>query len=506
MKVPEKAKKKIIKQKVNNERGSVTLFVLIAMLFLLTIGLIIFMSNMNNNASQERDIKKIRSEYNGVDTGELDKIYEEQQAKQSGRLVISVLDSYKKIYQSSIQDIDTIWINEASSDRLPLSVDVSWPEGVKESQKKVEIEGIRNTVVGEAQKTHVIIKENQMVIDESQVDLFDAGTKFANLIKDCDITITATANEGTSSQVSKSITIRIDRTKPEISSENDGGTIWGDVENSDEVTIDTGKINSTDATSDVKSIEYIYSSEKTTPQENDSRWEALGSDEIKKTVKRNEVNEQEYYVHYKVTDNAGNVEIKSSEAYQVKFANYRIEKEGQSNKYAMTLADAVSKTTGTGYTIKQLQDCTDATAVKIGDNKSIVFNNNGKTLTKTTSAITINAGATLEVAGSGTITTAEALVMFRNYGTFDITHTGMISSNNTSNTGFIINHGGTLNKTGTGTITSARNAQTILNDEEGNVSISSGTVSNTGSASAIHTRHWCNTKYKWYCIYKNFKQ
>lgn len=69
------------KKRKRNERGSVTVFVLIAMIFFLTVGIAVFINSMNNNTSQKRDVKKIQNEYSNL--GDLGQIYEEQKDKVS---------------------------------------------------------------------------------------------------------------------------------------------------------------------------------------------------------------------------------------------------------------------------------------------------------------------------------------------------------------------------------------------------------------------------------------
>ena len=75
------------------EQGSVTLFVLIAMIFFLTVGVAVYISNVNNSSSQQRDVKKIQSEYN--DTGDVNKVYEDQKDRLNQRLFITVKDNDK---------------------------------------------------------------------------------------------------------------------------------------------------------------------------------------------------------------------------------------------------------------------------------------------------------------------------------------------------------------------------------------------------------------------------
>ena len=77
----EKAKQILNRRRKVGERGSVTLFVLIAMIFFLTVGVAVLISSMNNNIAQKRDVKKIQNEYSNL--GDPGQIYEEQKEKAS---------------------------------------------------------------------------------------------------------------------------------------------------------------------------------------------------------------------------------------------------------------------------------------------------------------------------------------------------------------------------------------------------------------------------------------
>ena len=77
----EKTKQILNRRRKVGERGSVTLFVLIAMIFFLTVGIAVLISSMNSNISQKRDVKKIQNEYSNL--GDSEQIYEEQKEKVS---------------------------------------------------------------------------------------------------------------------------------------------------------------------------------------------------------------------------------------------------------------------------------------------------------------------------------------------------------------------------------------------------------------------------------------
>ena len=129
METPNKGRKRKSLFKPRNEKGSVTLFVLIAMLFLLTVGLIIFITNVNSDTSQRKDKKKIQEEYNSsANSVNLDNTYSEQEAKVANKIQIIVRDSLGNLYQ------DEVWTN-----KTPLTVEVIWPKEVINTNQIVAI-------------------------------------------------------------------------------------------------------------------------------------------------------------------------------------------------------------------------------------------------------------------------------------------------------------------------------------------------------------------------------
>ena len=57
----------ILKKLKNNERGSITVFVLATMLLVTGVIFIAYFSMMNKSSSQERELDKIQEEYNKTD-------------------------------------------------------------------------------------------------------------------------------------------------------------------------------------------------------------------------------------------------------------------------------------------------------------------------------------------------------------------------------------------------------------------------------------------------------
>ena len=234
---------------------------------------------------------------------------------------------------------------------------------------------------------------------------------------------------------------------------------------------------------DIKKGSIYYGIEK----DGQVQWQKVTNDTTDTSYTIDVLDEGTYYV--KIVDTAGNESTPQSVTINV--ANYVVAETGA--KY-LTLGEATNAAKN-NQTIKQLRNYTDSSEV-IVEGKSIIFDNNGKTLTKTEKSIVISAGAGLEISGNGTITTSEALTgslaaLIDNNGTLNITHTGTISDTYTGNAHCITNYG-TITKTGTGIITGTTAYVTIgVIGENANATISEGTISNTGTNGAMHT--WRNS-------------
>ena len=67
-----------IEKSRKNEKGSITLFVLVEMLFFIVIVFLSYMGVFNKMASQEKDIQKIEAEYNkNSNIEEMERQYQE---------------------------------------------------------------------------------------------------------------------------------------------------------------------------------------------------------------------------------------------------------------------------------------------------------------------------------------------------------------------------------------------------------------------------------------------
>ena len=68
--------KNIIKKTIKNENGSITVFVVATMLFILVLVMIFYFSINNKATTQNKDIDKIKSEYQSSNESEMDQVYE----------------------------------------------------------------------------------------------------------------------------------------------------------------------------------------------------------------------------------------------------------------------------------------------------------------------------------------------------------------------------------------------------------------------------------------------
>ena len=277
MKTSNEERKRRFLFKPKNEKGSVTVFVLIAMLFFLTVGLIIFISNMNDSANQKKDYSKIQKDYNNVSSGNLNTIYDEQEQIVTGKIQIIVRDSDGNLYKGEE------WTNKE-----PLTVEVIWPKEIKQNTP----DGKKQIVIMHG-VTPITYNENQ--IDD--IELSDDGI----------YNIFAQVNDNKAQ-----VTVKIDTTAPTATFSPDGGTEY--INPTTRKLLEPVEITAQDPLSGVNKIEYIISTSATEPSLDDANWKTY-------TGKIDEFPDAEdgdtYYVYAKVTDNVGNVDIIPSKAYHI---------------------------------------------------------------------------------------------------------------------------------------------------------------------------------------------
>ena len=450
MKKLEEMRKKFHSQKLKNEQGSITLFVIIAMLFFLTIGLIIFIANVNNSTSQQRDVRKIQSEYNRVSDSELDDIYNEQVKKQTGKLVITVIDRWKEIYETGT------WTN-SEDNKLPLTVIITWPEGIKESEKTIKLEGTIN-----GKEIKIEIKDGRITgtvptgIDISNlIQSTDNGFVLNDGVTDCQLKVSATVNDQTTEVV-----IKVDRTNPTVELGPNGGNFWINPSIGEKTKTLESTITASDTNSGVKEIKYIWSESDTLPGD-DSAWQTITNGT---KVTSNPLEEGVYYLYVKVTDEAGNETIIKSSPFVVKEANYQIIT-GNNKDYAVTLAEAVNAAND-GSTINVLQNYEDL---------SVTDTNN------TAQGVLINKNVTIDTLGR--TLTMENRITVASEKTVNFIDTATTKGKIERTTGYLVTNNGTV-KVGTNSTNGANmdSADRVIFGTGGNVEVNDGKLNVTGES------------------------
>ena len=135
-------KNKILK----TEKGSITLFVLISILFFLITAIGIYININNKNISQSSEISKIKSEYK-VNKEQMNEIYEETIANQNKKINVSLTKvSDNTNYTSGM------WTNDS------IKVKIEFPETVPEEERKIYLNGKEMLYTGE-----IIVEETTSI-------------------------------------------------------------------------------------------------------------------------------------------------------------------------------------------------------------------------------------------------------------------------------------------------------------------------------------------------------
>lgn len=429
-----------LNQKHKGEKGSVTLFVLIAMLFFLIIGMMIFIINMNAETSQKRDVEKIKREYHGnTSDSDLELKYQEAKQRQLGKFVIKVIDSYKEIYNSGE------WINAAHADRLPLTIDANWPAGVA-SVEIVDHTGTGIRVNSEKALEDITFGKENTPEREGQYQ------------------ITAKVDNNTDTV----IYVNIDLTAPTTSIAPNGGTVWKGTEEEIIQVQDASNVitlTASDNVSGVKEIQYIINNSSETPAA-DAEWQTYN--ESSKPAINNTQENGAYYIHVRAIDNAGNIsEVSNSEPYYVRQANYKVITATNGIRYAATLEEAAG--IDGAEVIKVLRTFTDEVAATI--NKNVTLDTNGKTLTMT-NIIRVAANKTMTFMGTGTIQRTTG-TLISNSGTVIVNGATMNATDRVIFYGNVEVNSGKLNVTGASELTG--NFAAI---EANNITINGGEIIN----------------------------
>ena len=354
-----------IENKVNSEKGSVTLYVLIAMMFMCFVLIGIYMSVMNKNSNQMKQIEKIKAEYE-QEMDNIDDIYDKTLANNLIQIVLNKDGNTYNIANNGVVTIgtnisieyeDNVSIRERkyawsesseveptqwttfTSNSITVSKDNTtagtyylWVkvtggndiEVVKTSKafevKENEI-GLSKTQEGWKDKVTVTIDYKNTYVTNKKIGIGKTLEEARqNAVANENITVEVTENgfvyvtaeDAYGNSSSNYIQIdNIDNEAPTITLTPNGGEYI--VKDGETKEIEVG-IEVTDGVSGVDKVEYAWSTSNT---EKPAEGEYTEVDN-NSTITSEELGEGTYYLWVKATDEAGNVREEPSWAYVVR--------------------------------------------------------------------------------------------------------------------------------------------------------------------------------------------
>ena len=251
-------------KRFRKERGSITLFVLLAILFFIIIAYAIYANTANSVAGQNREIKAIQEHYEQSSS-------EEQMDKEYDDLVNENI--HIALYFASSGEVYSVnqWTNE------DLKVEINFPSSVPENERYYTIDGIRKKYEGE-----FIIDKNCSILSEYK----DMSTKV-------DIT-------------------RIDKDAPKVVLNPNGTSI--SISKDEKGTIQVTVTATDEGGSGVNTLQYAWSNNNVT-RPTEQEWISINKDG--ETIKKTDFTEGKYYLWTRVTDVAGNETIEASNEFIV---------------------------------------------------------------------------------------------------------------------------------------------------------------------------------------------
>ncbi len=265
------------KLKKKTEKGSVTLFVLLTMLFFIIVLIAIYTSQINKINAQKKQVLQIEENYS-VDDYELDKAYKDVQNGMQKDTEVDI-----KIYYTNDSETSngTEYIGDAQSPytNQDMILEIKYPEG---------------------------IEHKYWVDDKEEVIYKDNEKNFIN--KNCEISVKD--NNGKSL---KTITVdKIDKLKPTVTLSPDGGNFAKATSGN---SIIKTKLTGNDeagtgyGASGVKTRQYAWSQSSTLKP---SDWsDFYNGEEVNKTTSTAGT----YFLWVKIEDNAGNILEKASNKF-----------------------------------------------------------------------------------------------------------------------------------------------------------------------------------------------
>lgn len=160
------------KEKIKAEKGSVTLFVLIAMIFFLTIGISVYTANSNLKQAQGKQVGKIQYEYNK--TSDLDSLYNEQAEKYRQNLSIHVYEAPN--YENEYSEGDY-------TNNTPLHVKVKRKNGEDDENAKLTVTDLEGNILKDESGNNVedftaeTINNKEILVQSCIIKLGDVSFK-----------------------------------------------------------------------------------------------------------------------------------------------------------------------------------------------------------------------------------------------------------------------------------------------------------------------------------------
>ena len=354
------------KRMFKSEKGSITLFVLLAILFFLIVIFSVFMTSSNKNRIQLSELDKIKQEYE-KDVENIDEIYEEVAAKELIQVAFDKNGDTYNIAKDGTVDISTNVSISYEEGMTIISREYGWSNSSeKEPTSWTSFAEDSITVTNKAQGQGsyylwVRVKNNRDITNTTASNVFQVNENEIGLSKDINeytkdkVTVTidykdtyvtnkkvgigktvdeaiknAVANENTTVEVTENCFVyvtaedaygnvssnyieidNIDAEAPMITLTPNGDEYV--VRNNSTMQINV-LVEVEDKVSGVKEVKYYWGTSNT-EKPTDEQYTIT---ENNKTVSSEQLGEGTYYLWVKATDNAGNVREEPSYAYIVR--------------------------------------------------------------------------------------------------------------------------------------------------------------------------------------------
>ena len=135
-----------LKNRLNNEKGSITLYVLVTMMLFLMVVLFLYMQTRSKNSTQLQQLSEIQKEY---ESSNIDDTYQEEESEYRGEIIVTFYTPDGERY-----DINE-WTNQ------DIIVKITYPHDVKDEDKYYYIDGEKRPYTD-----NEVIKENCTISTE----------------------------------------------------------------------------------------------------------------------------------------------------------------------------------------------------------------------------------------------------------------------------------------------------------------------------------------------------